>query len=161
MHTSTSSRKTKSTYAIIIILATLLVLSGAGVTLYPTQAFADGEKDKPHDDKHGKDKPHDDKHKKPEDDKDKLLKAYIESVIAGDKEKQDKLLKAYIESITAGIKDEHKSDPKKDEHKSESVTATTEPATATTESEEPKKDEEKKSEEPKEEEKKTSEEPKK
>ncbi len=59
MHTSISSRKTKSTYTIIIILATLLVLSGAGVTLYPSQAFADGEKDKPHDDK------------------DRLLKAYI------------------------------------------------------------------------------------
>src|SRR3712207_8279927 len=65
-------------------------------TLFPyTTLFrSDGGKDKPHDDKHSKDKPHDDKHKKSEDDKDKLLKAYIESVIAGDKEKQDKLLKA-------------------------------------------------------------------
>lgn len=97
MHTSISSRKTKRTYTIIIILVTLLVLSGAGVTLYPSQAFADGEKDKPHDDKH----------KKPEDDKDRLLKAYIES-------------------ITAGIKDDHKPEPKKDDHKPESVTATTE-----------------------------------
>ena len=46
MHTSISSRKTKSTYTLIIILATLLVLSGAGVTLSPTQAFADEGKDK-------------------------------------------------------------------------------------------------------------------
>ena len=119
MHISTSSRKTKDTYTIIIILATLLVLSGAGVTLYPSQAFADGEKDKPHDDKH----------KKPEDDKDKLLKAYIESV-------------------TAGIKEDHKPEPKKEDHKPESVTATTETATTESEkpkeeekkkSEEPKK----------------------
>jgi ABC-type Zn2+ transport system substrate-binding protein/surface adhesin len=96
-------------------LATLLVLSGTAAMLSPTQAFADEGKDKSddkhksdpkHDDKKSEDKKHDDKkqHHTSDDKQDELLRAYIDSVIAGTP--QNELLRAYIDSVIAGTQAE-------------------------------------------------------